>query len=96
MVGLGAKKSPRLNIFALAVAMIGVGIISLDSAGEPEMAGVLLALLSGVLFAVYMINLQRTQKIASRLSHVDQQSCLCVFSLLGRSSSAGADGRIKP
>jgi drug/metabolite transporter, DME family len=40
-----------------------VAIIASDSAGEPEMAGVLLALLSGVLFAVYMVNLQRTQEV---------------------------------
>ncbi|HWH76959.1 MAG TPA: DMT family transporter, partial [Candidatus Binatus sp.] len=44
--------------------MLGVGIISFDSAGAPEMAGVLLALLSGVLFAVYMINLQRTRAVS--------------------------------
>ena len=57
------EKISRLNSFALTVAMVGVAIISLDSAGEPEMAGVLLALLSGVLFAVYMINLQRTKNV---------------------------------
>ena len=54
----------KANIFALAVAMIGIGIISFDSAGEPEMAGVVLALLSGVLFAGYMINLQHTRGIS--------------------------------
>ena len=56
------EKISKLNCFALAVSMIGVGIISLDSAGEPEMAGVLLALLSGVLFAAYMLNLRRTRE----------------------------------
>jgi len=58
------EKIATANIFALAVAMIGVGIISFDSAGEPEMAGVAMALLSGVLFAGYMINLQRTRNTA--------------------------------
>ena len=57
---LGEKIS-RLNGSALTIAMAGVAIISFDSAGRPEMAGVLLALLSGVLFAAYMINLRRTQ-----------------------------------
>src|ERR1051325_10277561 len=57
------ERISRLNGFALAIAMLGVGIISFDSAGEPEMAGVLLALLSGVLFAVYMINLRRTRDV---------------------------------
>jgi drug/metabolite transporter (DMT)-like permease len=59
---LGEKIS-RPNGFALLAGMIGVGVISLDSAGKPEMAGVLLALVSGVLFAAYMINLRRTQQV---------------------------------
>lgn len=61
-LALGEKIS-KGNLAALAVAMIGIGIISLDSVGAPEMAGVALALLSGVLFAAYMINLQRTRDI---------------------------------
>ena len=60
---LGEKISSP-NGFALLAGMIGVGAISLDSAGEPEMAGVALALLSGVLFAAYMINLRRTQQVS--------------------------------
>ena len=57
------EKIAKLNGFALAVSMIGIGIISLDSVGQPDMAGVLLALLSGLLFAAYMINLRRTSEI---------------------------------
>jgi drug/metabolite transporter (DMT)-like permease len=45
---------------ALAVSMAGVAVISMDSAGDPQMAGVLLALLSGVFFAFYMVNLPNT------------------------------------
>lgn len=59
---LGEKIS-KSNGVALAIAMIGVAIISLDSAGEPQMIGVLLALLSGVLFAAFMLNLQKTGDI---------------------------------
>jgi len=62
-VVLGERIS-MLNAFALSISMIGVGIISFESAGEPEMAGVLLALLSGVLFAVYMVNLQQMKNIS--------------------------------
>ncbi len=58
------EKIAKANLFALAVAMLGIGIISLDSAGEPEMAGVSLALVSGVLFAAFMINLQRARDIS--------------------------------
>ena len=57
------EKISKLNGGVLVVAMLGVTIIATDSAGEPEMAGVLLALLSGVLFAVYMVNLQRTREV---------------------------------
>lgn len=57
------EKIAKANLFALAVAMIGIGIISLDSAGEPEMVGVVLALVRGLLFAGFMINLQRTKGI---------------------------------
>lgn len=58
------ERISRLNGLALAAGMLGVAIISLDSAGQPEMAGVLLALLSGLLFAAYMINLPRTNSVS--------------------------------
>lgn len=61
---LGERISPP-NAFALAVSMAGVGFISFDSAGQPEMSGVLLALLSGVLFAIYMVNLQRMKEFSA-------------------------------
>ena len=60
---LGEKIS-RANGIALLAGMIGVGVISCDSAGQPEMAGVVLALVSGVLFAGYMINLRRTRQVS--------------------------------
>ena len=53
-----------MNGIALLAGMLGVAIISLDSAGQPEMAGVLLALLSGLLFAAYMINLRYTANVS--------------------------------
>ncbi len=49
---------------ALGLSMAGVALISFDKAGEPEMAGVILALLSGLFFAVYMVNLQQTNGIS--------------------------------
>ena len=54
----------RLNTLTLVAGMGGVTLISLDSVGEPEMGGVLLALLSGLLFAAYMLNLRRTMDLA--------------------------------
>ena len=61
---LGEKISTR-NAFALTVSMVGVGFISFDNVGEPEMSGVLLALSSGVLFAIYMVNLQQIKKFSA-------------------------------
>ena len=61
---LGEKISTP-NALALAVSMVGVGFISFDSDGEPEMSGVLLALSSGVLFAIYMVNLQQIKRISA-------------------------------
>ena len=59
---LGEKIS-RLNGFALAMSMSGVGVIAFDSAGAPAMAGILTALLSGVFFAVYMVNLRKAEDV---------------------------------
>lgn len=71
----------KINGFALLAGMLGVGVISLDSAGEPEMAGVLLALFSGLLFAAYMINLRRTQQVSPiYLTWIN--NAFCALSLL--------------
>lgn len=56
------EKITKPYAVALGVSMTGVAIISCDKAGEPEMAGVLLALLSGLFFAIYMVNLQKTKE----------------------------------
>ena len=79
---LGEKIS-RVNGFALFAGMIGVGVISLDSAGEPEMAGVALALVSGVLFAAYMINLRWTQQVSPiYLTWINNAFCASVLLLV--------------
>lgn len=73
----------RLNGFALLSGMLGVAIISLDSAGQPEMAGVLLALLSGLLFAAYMINLRRMQEVSPvYLTWVNNVACALLLLFL--------------
>jgi drug/metabolite transporter (DMT)-like permease len=55
----GQRITKRYGV-ALGVSMAGVAVISFDKAGQPEMAGVMLALLSGLFFAIYMVNLQKT------------------------------------
>jgi len=85
---LGEKIS-RLNGLALAVSMVGVMMISLDSAGEPEMAGVLLAILSGVLFAAYMINLRHTQSAGPvYLTWINNVACALLLLWLVKSQLA--------
>jgi drug/metabolite transporter (DMT)-like permease len=82
---LGEKIS-RLNGFTLATSMIGVAIIFLGSAGQPDMAGVLLALLSGVLFAAYMINLRKTQAVSPvYLTWINNVVCALLLLLVVKS-----------
>ena len=87
-VVLGERISP-INGFALLAGMIGVAIISLDSAGEPEMVGVALALASGVLFAAYMINLRRTQEMnPGYLTWINNAFCALALLFVVRSQLA--------
>jgi drug/metabolite transporter (DMT)-like permease len=66
--------------------MIGVAIIFLGSAGQPDMAGVLLALLSGVLFAAYMINLRKTQAVSPvYLTWINNVVCALLLLLVVKS-----------
>jgi drug/metabolite transporter (DMT)-like permease len=80
------EKVTKLNGLALSAGMLGVAVISLDSAGEPEMAGVLLALLSGLLFAAYMINLQRTTNVSPiYLTWINNAVCALLLLLVVKS-----------
>jgi drug/metabolite transporter, DME family len=81
------ERISRLNGVALLAGMLGVAIISLDSAGQPEMAGVMLALLSGLLFAAYMINLRYTANVnLVFLTWVNNAGCtlLLLFAVWGQ------------
>jgi drug/metabolite transporter, DME family len=82
---LREKISP-LNGFTLAGSMIGVAAIFLGSAGEPDMAGVLLALLSGALFAAYMINLRKTRAVSPvYLTWINNVVCALMLLLVVKS-----------
>ena len=82
---LGEKIS-RLNGCTLAASMIGVAIIFSGSAGQPDMAGVLLALLSGALFATYMINLRKTQAVSPvYLTWINNAVCALLLLLVVKS-----------
>lgn len=48
----------RANLATLSAGMAGVAVIFAGSAGEPDSAGVIVAVVSGLLFSVYMTNLR--------------------------------------
>ena len=48
----------KANLVTLLVGMCGVGIIFAGSSGERDTEGVVVAILSGVLFSIYMTNLR--------------------------------------
>jgi drug/metabolite transporter (DMT)-like permease len=48
---------------ALVLGMSGIGVIFAGSAGQPDFAGVMVAMLSGVLFSVYMISLRLLKSV---------------------------------
>lgn len=48
----------RTNLITLFLGMVGVGIIFAGSAGQPDAVGVMMAILSGFLFSIYMVNLR--------------------------------------
>jgi drug/metabolite transporter, DME family len=76
----------KLNLLTLIAATIGVGIISAGSAGRPDMAGVGVALLSGLFFAIYMTNLRFVQAIDARyLTLVNNLACCVALFFLVRS-----------
>ena len=52
------ERIARVNAICLAFGMSGILVIFLGSAGQPEALGVMVALLSGGLFSVYMVSLR--------------------------------------
>jgi len=76
----------RLNWMTLAAGMVGVGVIFLGSSGEPDAPGVMVALLSGLLFSVYMTNLRFLKGIDPRsLTLVNNMVCSLALFPLARS-----------
>lgn len=43
---------------SLGLGMLGIAVIAAGSAGQPDAAGVMIALLSGLLFSIYMVSLR--------------------------------------
>lgn len=75
------EKISRASWIALLFGMVGIGIICAGSAGEPDAAGVMMALLSGLLFSIYMVSLRFLKDVsAGTLTFVNNLAC-CLFLL---------------
>jgi drug/metabolite transporter (DMT)-like permease len=52
------------NLWALCGGMAGIGVIFFGTVGDPEMAGVFVALLSGFVFGLYIVNLRFLPRVS--------------------------------
>ena len=75
----------RSNLMTLAFGMAGVGVIFAGSVGQPDSAGVMMAVLSGLLFSVYMTNLRFLKSVdPGFLTLLNNLVCwLALFPLVG-------------
>jgi drug/metabolite transporter (DMT)-like permease len=55
---LFGEKITGASWVSLVLGMLGIAVICIGSAGQPDAAGVLIALLSGLLFSIYMVTLR--------------------------------------
>jgi drug/metabolite transporter (DMT)-like permease len=55
---LFGEKITGASWISLVLGMLGVAVICVGSAGQPDAAGVMIALLSGLLFSIYMVSLR--------------------------------------
>jgi drug/metabolite transporter (DMT)-like permease len=75
------EKITGADWIALSLGMIGIGAIFAGSAGQPDAVGVSLALLSGLLFSVYMLSVRfLTQVNPGTLTFLNNVAC-CAFLL---------------
>jgi drug/metabolite transporter, DME family len=55
---LFGEKITGTSWLSLGLGMLGIAVIGAGSAGQPDAAGVMIALLSGLLFSIYMVSLR--------------------------------------
>jgi drug/metabolite transporter, DME family len=61
---------------ALGIGMAGIAVIFAGSAGQPDFAGVTVALLSGLLFSIYMVTLRFLKSMpAGTLTCINNLAC---------------------
>ena len=83
------EKITRASWLFLGFGMMGVAVICAGSAGQPDAAGVTIALLSGLLFAIYMVSLRFLKDVnAGTLTFLNNAACCLLLLPLVRSDLA--------
>lgn len=74
----------KVNLLTLLAGTLGVGVIFTGSAGQPDIRGVGIAVLSGLFFAIYMTNLRFLKEVdAGYLTLANNLvCCLVLFPLI--------------
>jgi drug/metabolite transporter (DMT)-like permease len=74
------ERISRVNWICLVFGMSGITVIFLGSAGQPDATGVLIALLSGALFSIYMISLRFLKGVhAASLTFMTNFACWLIL-----------------
>ena len=73
---LFGEKISGVSWISLLFGMLGIAVICAGSAGQPDAAGVLIALLSGFLFSIYMVSLRFLKDVsAGTLTFLNNAAC---------------------
>jgi drug/metabolite transporter (DMT)-like permease len=70
------EKIAGVSWISLLFGMAGIAVICAGSAGQPDAAGVMIALLSGLLFSIYMVSLSFLKDVsAGTLTFINNVAC---------------------
>src|SRR5439155_18026850 len=74
------EKIAGISWVSLVFGMFGIAVICVGSAGQPDAAGVAIALLSGLLFAIYMVSLRYLKEANSGiLTFLNNLACCLIL-----------------
>ena len=83
------EKIAGANWFGLVFGMLGVAVICAGSAGQPDAGGVGIALLSGLLFSIYMVSLRFLKTVnPGTLTFLNNLACCLILLPFVRSELA--------
>lgn len=83
---LFGEKITGASWVSLVLGMLGIAVICIGSAGQPDAAGVMVALLSGLLFSIYMVTLRFLKDFnPATLTFLNNMVCCLLLLPLGGS-----------